>query len=100
MDAKDLQQLKIFYISPKNLTPQKNYNKCKPYIKSMQKSFDKFGIFLPIVVAGIESTIIDGNVRYWAAKDMNIQKIPCIRAESINPIYWEELSKVSNSKIM
>lgn len=83
--------LRIFYISVKNLTPKKTLAQCEEKIKKLKKSFAKLGFFLPIVVAGIDSVVLDGNARFWIAKQLGIKKIPCVRVDFLPPDVWNDV---------
>lgn len=91
------EHLRIIYISIEYLQPTKTKKSCKSIFESLEQSFEEFGIFEPIIVAGIQSKIIDGNARYWLAKQMGIKRLPCVRADFVAPNKWKKLQLVANS---
>ena len=92
------EHLRIIYISVEYLQPTKTKKSCKSKFESLEQSFEEFGIFAPIIVAGIQSKIIDGNARYWLAKKLKIKRLPCVRADFISPQNWKRLQLLANTK--
>lgn len=90
------EHLRIIYISLEYLQPTKTKKSCKSKFDILEQSFEKFGIFAPIVVAGIQSKIVDGNARYWLAKKMGVKRLPCVRADFVPPKKWKDLKLVAN----
>ena len=90
------ERLRIIYISVEYLKPIKTKKFCKSKFESLEQSFEEFGIFAPIIVAGIKSDIIDGNARYWLAKRMGIKRLPCVRADFVPPKKWKDLKLAAN----
>ena len=81
-----MEELKIVYLSPKELTPYKgNARKHNPDdIEEIKKSIIAAGGFRdPIGIWGKENIIVEGHGRQIAAIEMGLEKVPCIRLDDM-----------------
>ena len=81
-----MEELKIVYLSPKELTPYKgNARKHNPDdIEEIKKSIIAAGGFRdPIGIWGKENIIVEGHGRQIAAIEMGLEKVPCLRLDDM-----------------
>jgi ParB-like chromosome segregation protein Spo0J len=80
-----MSELKIVYLSPDELTPyQNNTRKHAPDdIESIKKSILDTGFNDPIGIWGDQNLIVEGHGRQIAAKELHLEKIPCIRLDHL-----------------
>ena len=80
-----MEELKIIYLSPDELTPyENNTRKHTPEdIDSIKKSILDTGFNDPIGVWGEQNLIVEGHGRQIAAKELHLEKVPCIRLDHL-----------------
>ena len=77
--------LKIIYLSPDELTPYKgNARKHAPEdIDQIKASIEADGFLDPIGIWGDQNIIVEGHGRQIAAKELGLDKVPCIRLDHL-----------------
>ena len=80
-----MEELKIIYLSPDDLTPyENNTRKHAPEdIESIKKSILDTGFNDPIGIWGDQNLIVEGHGRQIAAKELHLDKVPCIRLDHL-----------------
>ena len=80
-----MNELKIEYLAPEELTPyENNTRKHAPSdIESIKKSIEQDGFNDPIGVWGDKNIIVEGHGRQIAAMEMGLKKVPCIRLDHL-----------------
>lgn len=80
-----MDELKIIYLSPDELTPyENNTRKHAPEdIEGIKKSILDTGFNDPIGIWGDNNLIVEGHGRQIAAKELHLDKIPCIRLDHL-----------------
>ena len=80
-----MNELKIEYISPDELTPyENNARKHTPVdIEGIKKSILDVGFLDPIGVWGEKNLIVEGHGRQIAAKELHLEKVPVIRLDQL-----------------
>lgn len=78
-----MDELKIVYLSPDELTPyENNTRKHTPKdIDGIKKSILADGFNDPIGIWGKNNLIVEGHGRQIAAKELHLEKVPCIRLD-------------------
>lgn len=78
-----MQELKIVYLSPNDLTPyENNARKHSPEdIDQIKESIIQNGFSDPIGIWGEKNIIVEGHGRQIAALEMGLDKVPCIRLD-------------------
>lgn len=78
-----MQELKIVYLSPDELTPYENNTRKheKEDIDQIIKSIEDDGFNDPIGIWGEKNIIVEGHGRQIAAKQIGMKKVPCIRLD-------------------
>lgn len=64
-------------------------------IEGLANSIKKFGFVQPIVISK-ENEIIIGHARYEAAKKLDLDKVPCVRAEKLTEDQVKALRLIDN----
>ena len=77
--------LEIVYLSPDELTPYEgNARKHAPGdIEQIKESIRQDGFNDPIGIWGEKNLIVEGHGRQIAAKELGIEKVPCIRLDHL-----------------
>lgn len=80
-----MDELKIVYLKPEELTPyEKNTRKHSPTdIEGIKKSILDVGFDDPIGIWGKKNIIVEGHGRLMAAKELHLEKVPCIRLDHL-----------------
>ena len=80
-----MEDLKVVYLSPDELTPyQGNARKHNPEdIEQIKASILADGFNDPIGIWGDENIIVEGHGRQIAAKEMGLERVPCIRLDHL-----------------
>lgn len=80
-----MEELKIVYLEPSQLTPyEKNARKHTPDdIEGIKKSILDVGFDDPIGIWGEKNIIVEGHGRLIAAKELHLEKVPCIRLDHL-----------------
>lgn len=80
-----MNELKIVYLDPAELTPyENNTRKHAPSdIESIKKSIEQDGFNDPIGIWGENNIIVEGHGRQIAAVEMGLKKVPCIRLDHL-----------------
>ena len=80
-----MNELKVVYLSPDELTPyENNTRKHAPEdIEGIKKSILDTGFNDPIGIWGDNNLIVEGHGRQIAAKELHLDKIPCIRLDHL-----------------
>lgn len=78
-------ELQIIYLSPDELTPyENNTRKHTPEdIEGIKKSILDTGFNDPVATWGDNNLIVEGHGRQIAAKELHLDKIPCIRLDHL-----------------
>lgn len=78
-------ELKIVYLPVDSLTPyEKNTRKHSPTdIEGIKRSILDVGFDDPIGVWGEKNIIVEGHGRLLAAKELHLEKVPCIRLDHL-----------------
>ena len=78
-----MSELKIEYLSPDELTPYENNTRkhAPDDIESIKKSILDTGFNDPIGIWGEQNLIVEGHGRQIAAKELHLEKVPCIRLD-------------------
>ena len=85
-------QLEIVYLSPDELTPYKqNTRRHAPHdIDQIKESILADGFNDPIGVWGEDNIIVEGHGRQIAAKELGMEKVPCIRLDHLTDTQRKE----------
>ena len=89
----ELNELKIEYLSPDELTPyENNTRKHNPEdIEGIKKSILECGGFIdPIGIWGEQNLIVEGHGRQIAAKELHLEKVPVIRLDHLTETQQKE----------
>ena len=80
-----MDDLKIVYLSPDDLTPyENNTRKHSPEdIEGIKKSILDVGFDDPIGIWGDQNIIVEGHGRQIAAKELHLERVPCIRLDHL-----------------
>lgn len=80
-----MNELKVVYLSPDELTPyENNTRKHAPEdIEGIKKSILDTGFNDPVGIWGDNNLIVEGHGRQIAAKELRLDKIPCIRLDHL-----------------
>ena len=80
-----MNELKVVYLSPDELTPyENNTRKHAPEdIEGIKKSILDTGFNDPVGIWGDNNLIVEGHGRQIAAKELHLDKIPCIRLDHL-----------------
>ena len=80
-----MEELKIIYLSPKELTPyEKNAKKhAEDDLATIRASIENFGFRDPVAIWGEKNIIVEGHGRQIVAIEMGLDKIPCIRLDDM-----------------
>lgn len=80
-----MNELQIIYLSPDELTPyENNTRKHAPEdVESIKKSILDTGFNDPIGIWGENNLIVEGHGRQIAAKELHLDKVPCIRLDHL-----------------
>ena len=80
-----MNELVIVYLSPDDLTPyENNTRKHTPTdIEGIKKSILSDGFNDPIGIWGKDNLIVEGHGRQIAAKELHLEKVPCIRLDHL-----------------
>ena len=80
-----MDELKIVYLSPGELTPyENNTRKHSPDdIEAIKKSILEDGFNDPIGIWGDKNIIVEGHGRQIAAQELMLEKVPCIRLDHL-----------------
>ena len=75
--------LKIVYLAPEELTPyEKNTRRHTPTdIEQIKTSIVRCGFDDPIGIWGDQNIVVEGHGRLIAAKELRLEKVPCIRLD-------------------
>ena len=78
-----MNDLKIVYLAPDELTPyEKNARQHSPTdIEQIKTSILKVGFDDPIGIWGEQNIVVEGHGRLIAAKELHLDKVPCIRLD-------------------
>ena len=78
-----MNDLKIVYLAPDELTPyEKNTRRHSPAdIEQIKTSILKVGFDDPIGIWGEQNIVVEGHGRLIAAKELHLDKVPCIRLD-------------------
>lgn len=78
-----MEELKITYESTDALTPYANNPRFNDTaVDAVAASIEKFGFKVPIIITG-EKEIVAGHTRLKAAKQLGLEKVPCIIADDL-----------------
>lgn len=80
-----MEELKIIYLSPDELTPYENNTRkhAPDDIDGIKKSILDTGFNDPIGIWGDNNLIVEGHGRQIAAKELHLDKVPCIRLDHL-----------------
>lgn len=76
----EIHEFKINEIKPYEKNPRKNDDS----VKFVANSIKEFGFKVPIVIDS-ENIIVAGHTRWKAAKQLGLEKVPCIKADDLTP---------------
>lgn len=95
-------KLKVEYISPSVLTEAEGNAKIhtKEQVDQIKRSIEKFGFNDPIGVWGKSNTVVEGNGRLQAAKQLGLSEIPIIRLDTLTPEQRDAYAAVHNKLTM
>ena len=81
-----MNDLQIVYLAPEALTPyERNTRKHNPGdIEQIKTSILRDGFNDPIGIWGKKNIVVEGHGRLIAAKELQLEKIPCIRLDHMN----------------
>lgn len=85
-------ELKIVYLSPDELTPYENNTRkhAPDDIEGIKKSILDDGFNDPIGIWGKNNLIVEGHGRQIAAKELHLEKVPCIRLDHLTETQRKE----------
>ena len=79
-----LNELKIVYVPVEKIKPYKdNPRENTKAIKKVAESIKNFGFRVPLVLDK-KYVIVTGHTRYLAAKELGLEKLPCVIAEDLS----------------
>lgn len=80
-----MNKLQIVYLSPDELTPYENNTRKHALddIEGIKKSILDTGFNDPIGIWGENNLIVEGHGRQIAAKELHLDKVPCIRLDHL-----------------
>ena len=80
-----MDELQIVYLSPDELTPYENNTRkhAPDDIDSIKKSILDTGFNDPIGIWGEKNLIVEGHGRQIAAKELHLDRVPCIRLDHL-----------------
>lgn len=76
----EIQERSLVDIRPYEKNPRRNDDA----VKYVAESIKEFGFRVPIVI-DCDGVIVAGHTRYKAAKELGIEKVPCIVADDLTP---------------
>lgn len=76
----EIREFGIDEIKPYEKNPRKNENSVKFVVNSIKE----FGFKVPIVIDA-DNVIVAGHTRWKAAKQLGLEKVPCIKADDLSP---------------
>ena len=76
----EIQERSLVDIRPYEKNPRRNDDA----VKYVAESIKEFGFKVPIVIDR-DGVIVAGHTRYKAAKELGIEKVPCIVADDLTP---------------
>ena len=76
----EIQEFGIDEIKPYEKNPRKNEDS----VKFVANSIKEFGFKVPIVIDS-DNVIVAGHTRWKAAKQLGLEKVPCIKADDLTP---------------
>ena len=87
-----MNELKIEYLAPEELTPyENNARKHAPTdIEAIKKSIEQDGFNDPIGIWGKDNIIVEGHGRQIAAMEMHLKKVPVIRLDHLTDTQRKE----------
>ena len=93
-----MEKLKIEYIDVDKLTPyDKNTRKHEKFdVDVIAKSIEKYGFDDPIGIWGDKNTVVEGHGRLLAAKQLGMDKVPCIRLDHLTDEQRREYAIMHN----
>lgn len=93
-----IMDLKIEYIDVDKLTPyDKNTRKHEKFdVDVIAKSIEKYGFDDPIGIWGDKNIIVEGHGRLLAAKQLGMDKVPCIRLDHLTDEQRREYAIMHN----
>lgn len=75
--------MNIEYLKLEELTPyEKNPRKNDAAVETVANSIKEFGFKVPIIIDK-DNVIVCGHTRYKAAKSLNLETVPCLRADDL-----------------
>lgn len=82
---KNTKDMEIIYIDVKDLKPYEKNAKQHPkeQIEQIKTSIKEFGFCDPIGVYGKDNIIVEGHGRFLACKELEIEKVPCIKLDHL-----------------
>ena len=75
-----IREFGIDKIKPYEKNPRKNEDS----VKYVANSIKEFGFKVPIVIDA-DNVIVSGHTRWKAAKQLGLEKVPCIKADDLSP---------------
>lgn len=87
-----MDELKIEYLSPDELTPYENNTRkhAPDDIEGIKKSILDVGFLDPIGIWGEQNIIVEGHGRQIAAKELMLEKVPVIRLDRLTDAQRKE----------
>ena len=80
-----LPRLELSYLSLNELRPARKLRRLDPaHVREVASSISLLGFCDPLLV-GHGNELIDGEARYEAAKQLGLDRVPCVRIEHLNP---------------
>ena len=78
-----MEDLKIVYLAPEELTPYENNTRrhTQTDIEQIKTSILRCGFDDPIGIWGEQNIVVEGHGRLIAAKELMLDKVPCIRLD-------------------
>lgn len=92
-----MNQMKIVYLSPDELTPYSRNAKIHPdeQVQLIANSIREFGFRQPIVIDA-DNVVVIGHGRLLAAKKLGMDKVPVIRADDLSEAQIKALRLADN----
>lgn len=92
-----MEELKITYMAPEDLTPYAANAKLHPdeQVKHIANSIREFGFRQPIVVDA-DNVVVIGHGRLLAAKKMGLEQVPVVRADDLTEAQIKALRLADN----
>lgn len=92
-----MEQMRIEYLPPGNLTPYENNAKQHPaeQVDHIANSIREFGFRQPIVIDA-QGVVIVGHGRLMAAKKLGLETVPCVRADDLTEAQVNALRLADN----